>query len=62
MLLPPDPGYDPRTVTVTVRVPVSVLGLGEYMVEAAAVAEFDPVALLASHPGPRQVTHPDAAR
>ena len=57
-----DPGYDPRTVTVTVRVPVSVLGLGEYMVEATAVAEFDPVALLTPHPAPRQFTHPDAAR
>ena len=43
---PHDPGYDPRTVTVTARAPVSVLGLGEFALEATAAAEFRPVALL----------------
>ena len=41
-----DPGYAPRTVTVTARLPVTVLGLGEMTLEAAAAAEFRPVALL----------------
>lgn len=41
-----DPGYAPRTVTVTVRLPVTVLGLGEMTLEATAAAEFRPVALL----------------
>ena len=53
-----DPGYDPRTVTVTARVPVSVLGLRQYMVEATAAAEFDPVALLLPNPAPPQVPRP----
>ena len=41
-----DPGYDPRTVTVTVRLIVAVLGLREVVLEATAAAEFRPVALL----------------
>ena len=41
-----DPGYAPRTVTVTARLPVTVLGLGEMTLEAAAAAEFRSVALL----------------
>ena len=41
-----DPGYAPRTATVTVRLPVTVLGLGEMTLEATAAAEFRPVALL----------------
>ena len=43
----PDPGYARRTVTVTAMVMVSVLGLRETRMEATAVAEFRPVALLA---------------
>lgn len=42
----PDRGYDPRTVAVTATVTVDVLGLREVRVEATAVAEFRPVALL----------------
>lgn len=42
----PDRGYDPRTVAVTATVTVSVLGLREMSMEATAVAEFRPVALL----------------
>ena len=43
----PDPGYSRRTVTVTAMVNVNVLGLRETRMEATAVAEFRPVALLA---------------
>ena len=42
----PDSGYDPRTVVVTATVDVDVLGLREVSIEATAVAEFRPVALL----------------
>lgn len=41
-----DPGYDPRTVIVTVRLTVTILGLREVTLEATATAEFRPVALL----------------
>ena len=41
-----DPGYDPRTVIVTVRSTVTVLGLREVTLEAIAAAEFRPIALL----------------
>ena len=43
----PDPGYNPRTATVTAMVKVNVMGLRETRIEASAVAEFRPVALLA---------------
>lgn len=42
----PDRGYHPRTVAVTATVDVDVLGLREVSIEATAVAEFRPVALL----------------
>ena len=42
----PDRGYDPRTVAVTATVTVDVLGIREVSMEATAVAEFRPVALL----------------
>ena len=41
-----DPGYDPRTVTVTARLTVAVLGFRTVTLEATAAAEFRPVALL----------------
>ena len=57
-----DPGYEPRTVTVTVRVPVAVLGLREFTLEASAAAEFRPVALLdVPEPVLRKVFHPGVA-
>lgn len=43
---PPDRRYGPRTVVVTARAYVDVLGLREMSVEATAAAEFRPVALL----------------
>ena len=43
---PPDRRYGPRTVVVTARDDVDVLGLREMSVEATAAAEFRPVALL----------------
>lgn len=43
----PDSGYDPRTVVVTATLDVDVLGLRGVSIEATAVAEFRPVALLA---------------
>ena len=42
----PDRRYGPRTVAVTARADVDVLGLRKVSVEATAVAEFRPVALL----------------
>ena len=42
----PDKRYSPRTVVVTARAEVDVLGLREMGVEATAVAEFRPMALL----------------
>ena len=45
----PDPGYGPRTVTVTAMVNVNVMGLRETLIEATALAEFRPVALLVGH-------------
>ncbi|MDE0376727.1 MAG: pilus assembly protein TadG-related protein [bacterium] len=42
----PDRRYGPRTVVVTARTDVDVLGLREVSVEATAAAEFRPVALL----------------
>ena len=42
----PDRGYGPRTVAVTAVVDVDVLGLRQMNIEATAVAEFRPVALL----------------
>ena len=43
---PPDTRYGPRTVVVTARTDVDVLGLRRMSVEATATAEFRPVALL----------------
>ena len=42
----PDRRYNPRTVVVTARTDVLVLGLREVSVEATAAAEFRPVDLL----------------
>lgn len=41
-----DPGYSPRTVMVTARWTVTVLGLRDIGLEATAAAEFRPVELL----------------
>ena len=41
-----DPGYAPRTATVTARLTVAVLGIRDIGLEATAVAEFSPVVLL----------------
>ncbi|MDE0642561.1 MAG: hypothetical protein OXH95_00275 [bacterium] len=46
---PPNPLYDPRTVTVTAEVTVEVLGWREMRLEATAAAEFRPVALLSGN-------------
>lgn len=43
---PHDPGYDPRTATVTARLAVAVLGFREITLQATAAAEFSPVDLL----------------
>lgn len=41
-----DPGYTPRTATVTARLTVAVLGIRDIGLEATAAAEFRPVELL----------------
>lgn len=50
-----NPGYDPRTATVTARLLVTVLGFRKITLEATAAAEFRPVALL-DRPELRSVT------
>ena len=45
-ICPYDSRYDSRTVTVTARIRVAVLGFREVTLDAVAAAEFSPVALL----------------